>query len=400
MSDNTAMLSLSDVRMQFHKVFDVIVAGGGAAGCVLASRLSEESDRQILLVEAGPDPAAPGAEHPDILDPFALVSSNNPAFHLPGLVAENGPNFGSSATLVTAPYLQGYGIGGSSNINGMGVDRGQPGYDDQWRELGAEGWGWSEVLPYFKKLEHDLDFTHPNTAALAMHGNTGPLAVRGLPRSRWAPFAAAIGDALERRGFPFIEDYTADFREGFSAASTNSLPDRRVSAAMAYLTSEVRRRPNLTILANTQVMRLNFDGKRVNGIFVRPPGKEADSHSQLIGGTQIVVACGAIQTPALLLRSGIGPAPQLQSHGIEVIHHLPGVGANLQNHPCVALTSYLPRSATQAVDNPFFLQNWLRFSSHQPLCNENDMHLMPFNKGDWHELGRRVGTVVVSVLES
>jgi 5-(hydroxymethyl)furfural/furfural oxidase len=220
--------------------------------------------------------------------------------------------------------------------------------------------------------------------------------VRRLPRSRWAPFAAAIADALERRGFEFVEDYTADFREGFSAAPTNSLPDRRVSASMAYLSGEVRRRPNLKILADTKVDRLSLESKRINGVWVRGDG----ATTVVVRAREVIVSGGAIQSPALLMRSGIGPGAHLKLHGIEVVQDMPGVGTNLQNHPCLILTAYLPRKAAQCASNLGFLQNWLRFSSKHPGCDQNDMHLMVFNKCEWHELGARVGAVAVSVLKS
>src|SRR5262249_4093493 len=162
---------------------------------------------------------------------------------------------------------------------------------------GADGWTWKDVLPYFKKLEHDIDFS--GSSASAMHGDHGPMPVRRLPRSRWAPFAAAISEALQRRGYAYIEDYTADFGEGFSAVPTNCLPDRRVSASMAYLTREVRRRPNLKILASTRADRLSLEGTRVNGVVVR-----ADGVMRSFRARQVVVSCGAIQSPALLMRSG------------------------------------------------------------------------------------------------
>ena len=385
---------MASATLDLNRIFDVVIAGAGPAGCVLASRLSEESDRQVLLVEAGPDAAAPGTEHPDLLDPFALVASNNPTFHWPELVAETGADLGDGEPRLTNPYLQGYGVGGASNINGMGVDRGQPGDYDEWRALGADGWGWDGVLPFFKKLERDVDFL--GSGFISVHGNIGPMPVRRLPRSRWAPFSAAIGDALQGRGFPFLEDYTADFREGFSAAPTNSLPERRVSASMAYLTREVRSRPNLSILADARVYRLSMEGRRAKGVFVKLGDGE---FTALARGRQIIVSCGAIQSPLLLMHSGIGPGMDLSGHGIEVVLDKPGVGANLQNHASIALPTYLTPEATQAPDNPSLLQGWLRFSSNHSECHQNDMHLMAFNKCDWHRLGGRVGAIAVAVLK-
>lgn len=374
------------------RIFDVIIAGAGPGGCVLAGRLSEQPDRQILLIEAGPDVAVPGAEHPDILHPFALTASNNREFHWPGIVAGLGAGTDNSTGGKRQPYVQGYGVGGASNINGMGADRGQPGDFDEWRDLGANDWGWEDVLPYFIKLERDLDFSSRTDPLV--HGSSGPMPVRRLPRARWAPFAAAIGDALQSRGFAFLEDYNADFSEGFSAAPTNSLLKRRISASMAYLPHEVRQRPNLTILANARVDKVSLEGRQANGVFVC-----VGALIRLVRGRQIILSCGAIQSPALLMRSGIGPAAQLLTHGIEIKKDLPGVGANLQNHPYVSLVVYLGRGSTQPSDNPWFLQNWLRFSSRHPGCAPCDMHLMPFNKCAWHTLGRRVGAVVLSVFK-
>jgi 5-(hydroxymethyl)furfural/furfural oxidase len=369
-----------------ESIFDVIIAGAGPAGCALASRLSERSDKRVLLIDAGPD-TVPGTEHADTLSPFPLP---RPELCWPGLVAEMGLNSRDGSPDAPRTYLQGYGVGGASNINGMGADRPQPGDMEEWRASGAKGWGWDDVLPYFKKLEHDLNFSDSAT-----HGVSGPMPVRRLPRARWANFATAIADAVQRRGLALIEDYNTDFREGVGAAPTNCLEDRRVSASMAYLTAEVRRRPNLTILSGARVDHVGFTGRRAEGVQV-----QVDGAAKFLRGRQIIVSCGALQSPALLMRSGIGPREHLAKHGIPVVSDLAGVGANLQNHPYVALATYLPRTALQPADNPWMLQNWLRFSSNHHGCVANDMHIIPLNRCAWHELGRRVGAVAVSVFKA
>ena len=213
-------------------------------------------------------------------------------------------------------------LGGGSSINGQMANRGAPTDYDEWQARGAVGWGWNDVLPYFKKVERDLDFDGP------LHGKEGRIPVRRIPREHWSGHAEAVGKAFEEKGFRFLPDQNGEFVEGYFPVTHSNAEERRVSAAMGYLDAETRMRPNLTISTDTQVMSLLFEGTRCVGVTARIGGKD-----QEFRGREIILSSGAIHSPAHLMRAGIGPVGQLAELGIPVVSGLPGVGQRLMDHP-------------------------------------------------------------------
>lgn len=361
--------------------WDYLIVGGGTAGSVLAGRLSEDPNCRVLLVEAGRD-YAPGREPRSISDPYPS-SYGDPRFSWPGLVAEIGADRGDGMPRASRGFVQGRLIGGSSSIMGMMATRGGPEDYDDWRARGAVGWGWDDVLPYFRKLERDLDFDGP------MHGDSGPIPIRRHMRDQWPGFSLAVARALERKGFRYVADYNGEYGEGFGPLPMNNLPDRRVSAATAYLTPSVRQRSNLTILAETTIERLVIEQGRVRGIELR--------RGERIDAWETIVCAGAIHSPVLLMRSGIGPMRQLRDAGIDVVHANDGVGANLSNHIMMPLAVYLPAAARQSAHVRAWPSNILRFSSNVAGCPANDLHIFPNNRTSWHPLGRHIGALGIGL---
>jgi choline dehydrogenase len=294
-----------------HKPFDYIIIGAGSAGCVLANRLSRDPDCRVLLIEAGPRDT-----HPFIHMPAGLAK----------LVNRKGVNWDYD----TAPEPQldnrtlwwprGKVMGGSSSINAMCYVRGVARDYDEWAAAGATGWDWNTALPYFKRSEGNM------RGADALHGGDGPLTVSDLRHAN--PLSHAFIEAGHQAGFARNDDFNGPRQDGVGLYQVTQRDGARCSAATAYLPKEVKARPNLVIHARALVNRITFERGRTNGVTYAMLGRAF--HQEAV--REVIVSGGAINTPQLLMLSGIGPADELARHRIPVVAALSGVGRNLQDH--------------------------------------------------------------------
>lgn len=364
--------------------FDVVILGGGSAGCVLAARLSEDAARRVLLVEAGQD-LRPGAMPPAIASPYPGRAFFNRNYTWPGLRVRMGIGHGNSAARIERPYEQARILGGGSSINGIGANRGSPWDYAEWEAAGARGWGWADVLPVFRALETDAEFGDDS----ALHGKDGPFPIRRIPRSEHAGFVRATEAVMNRRGFASREDQNGAWEDGvFPIAVNLDASGRRASVATAYLTDAVRRRPNLTIWTEARAERLVAEGRRITGALVRRGGDVVT-----VAARCVIVSMGALQSPAMLLRSGIGPAGHLAAMGIPIVAERRGVGRNLQEHPSIGVSAFLRPEARLPPGDRYHIQAVLRWSSGLDGTVPGDMHTAINARSGWHAVAQRIASL-------
>ncbi len=342
----------------------------------MAARLSERSGLKVLLLESGRD-TAPGATPADVLDIYP-ASYYNKAYMWGGQKVhwrrrDNSPLVGMD---------QGRIMGGSSSVMGMVALRGTPDDYTEWEAMGAKGWGWSDVLPYYRKLETDLNFDGE------MHGTTGPVTIRRVAQQHWTPLARAVMSFAQSRQMPYIPDMNGDFRDGYCSLPMSNTPEHRVSSAISYLTAEVRRRPNLTIMPFATVTELTMDGRRVTGVVVEIAGE-----TRRFAARETILSMGAVRSPAMLMRAGLGPAAHLKEHGIAIREDMPGVGANLSNHAILFIGMHLRKVHRQSDSLRSLQVTGMRWSSGVPDCPPTDLCMNIQSKSSWNKLGSQLANI-------
>jgi len=355
--------------------FDYVIVGGGSAGCVLAHRLSAVPSLRVALIEAGAD-KPPGAVPADILDSYPMPVFCGDKYIWPDLKAK--------ATKEAAPrvYEQGRVMGGGSSINVQSANRGLPRDYDEWAANGASGWAWNDVLPYFRKLERDVNFPGGE-----LHGSDGPVPIRRIMPEDWPPFCHAFADGLRANGFATLQDQNAEFGDGLFPGAFSNVDDKRVSTAVAYLDAATRKRPNLSVYSNLRVERIVMDGATAQGVVA----VAANGERVRFNAREVVLSAGALQSPAMLMRAGIGARDELGALGIECVRDLPGVGRNLQDHPSLTFCHFLEPRLRMPLSRRRASMTAARFTSGVEGCDSSDLYLSSATRAAWHSLGNRLG---------